>query len=379
MSEIDGGGSDGVTFLNGVAIEQATEGETHEGTDRGDELAAAKAAVKKVIDEEAKEEGKKAAKTAKEAREKDPLVPRDQDGKFQSTRDPVDEEKAAAVAKLKKEADDDTSALRKVLDERKSIAKYKREANEQLEKDRSDVRRVHAQVQAQQRENEAERARFASYRKDPLRLARESGYANPEDYILEMAQEGTPEGQAKRANRDLLERLDRAEQWQKQELAQREQNARRQQEDQSRSHREQVERSFLEEASKHEALVSMYKGHEVGLIAEADVIAEQYRRATGQEATFAELAEYIAERTEKWYKNRSSKNQASPEATAAQSAASSSGRPTQGSATGKKSLSPAGSAERRSLGNSFADLDGDERLAAAKTAVRAAIHASGER
>lgn len=377
-------GSGDVTFLNGQAVEQETGGETHEGTDHGDELVAAKAAVKKVLEAEAKEEGRKAAKEAKAHREKDPLVPRDGDGKFRSSADPVEAEKEAAVAALKKESDDDASALRKALTERRELAKFKKEASESLEKERQEVRRVYADTQRQRQEVEAEKARIAQYRsrKDPALLAREAGYANPEDYILELAQEGTPEGQARRANRELLDRLDRAEQWQKQELAQREQTRRQQEEHQQNAYRGQVERDFLSEASKHDSLVGLYKGYEVELITQADTVAQQYRKATGQEATFAEIAEYIAERTEKWYKNRVSKNGARqvPSGSGTQDGSSvSAGSPTQGSATGKKRPISATGSERRSLGTSLADLDGDERREMAMSAVRAAIAASGER
>lgn len=372
-------GSGDVTFLNGQAIEQKTEGEDHGGTDRGDELDAAKAAVKKVLEADAREEGKKAAKEAKEARAKDPLVPRDTNGKFQSTADPVEEEKAAAVKALKDEAEEDRSALQKALSERRATAQYKKQASAELEKERAEVRRIYQDTQRQRQEIEQEKARIASYKKDPVRLAREAGYANPEDYILELAQEGTPEGQARRANRDLLDRLDRAEQWQKQELAQREQQSRQHAERQLHQVRRDVEENFLRAASKHEVLVDMYKGSEIELIAQADVVAEQYRNKTGEEATFDEIAEYIAERNSRAYNKLMSKERAkAASAPGTQGGTSvSEGGPTQGSAGKKRPMSAAGS-ERRTLGKSFADLDGDERIAMAKTAVKAAIAASGD-
>ncbi len=147
---------------------------------------------------------------------------------------------------------------------------------------------------------------------------------------------------------------------------------------QKRNFRQHVEREFLKTAFEsktpdgtdlHPHLSSFYKGHEVGLLAEADVVAEQYRSVTGKEASFQEITEYLEERAAKWYKSMSG----------AQVVPTVTGKPTQGSVTGKKSLSPAGSSERRSLGNALKDLDGDERLEAAKEAVRSAIHHSGER
>lgn len=389
MADTAESGSDGgeVTFVNGQAVEQTTEGESHEGTDRGDELAEAKAAVKKAIEDDAREEGKKAAKEAKAAREKDPLVPRDRnpDGTFVPN-DPVDAEKEAAVAALKKEKTDEEDAgstLKKALAERKEVARFKKEAADQLERERQEVRQIHQRLRAQEAEIAKREEKMAMFRKDPVRAIRENGWDNPEEFILDIARDGTPEGQQARAHRELLDRLDRAEQWQKQELESRRQQAEQQEEHAKRANRESIERNFLTEASKHECLVGMYKGHEVELICQADIVAEKYRNATGKEATFGEIAEYLAERHEKWYTSRSSKNDAS--ASIAQdsqqrvAADIGAGRPTQGSATGKKRPTSAASSERRSLGTNFADLDGDERLEAAKTAVRAAIHASGER
>jgi hypothetical protein len=388
VAVIEGGTSDGgeVTFVNGQAVEQTTEGESHEGTDRGDELAAAKAAVKKALEEDAKEEGKKAAKEAKTAREKDPLVPRDRnpDGTFVQ-QDPVEADKEAAVKALKAEkADEDkeASALRKALAERKEAAKYKKEASEALEKDRAEVRRVYERLQAQEKALKEQEERLNLYKRDPVRAIRELGGSSPEDFILDIAQEGTPEGQAKRAHRELLERLDRAEQWQKQELESRQKQAEERELHQKRAHRQQIEQNFLTEASRHESLVDMYKGYEVELIAQADIVAEKYRDATGKDASFAEIAEYLAERHEKWYKNRAGKNGATGlgQPSAAQAAAViSAGSPTQGVTPGKKRPTSTSGSERRSLGASFADLEGEERLEAAKTAVRAAIAASGDR
>ncbi len=375
-------GDDGgdVTFVGGQAVEQTTAGEEPSG-EHGDELAAAKAAVKKAMEEDLKEEGKKAAKEAKSAREKDPLVPRDRgpDGKFLTT-DPVEKDKAEAVKKLTKPegADDDASALRKALTERKEQAKYKAEANAQLERDRQEARQIYQQLQRERQEIAAEKERLALLRKDPVRAIRENGWDKPEDFILDIAQDGTPEGQARRAQRALEAQIKELHDWKADQAKQIEAQRQEAEQGQRRQFRQNVEREFLNAASKHEALVSMYKGHEVGLIAEADVVAEQYRNVTGKEASFAEIAEYLAERTEQWYKSRS-KATSVPDSAGNQMASATQGRPTQGSATGKRTLSPAGSSERRSLGNSYADLDGDERREAAMTAVRSAIHASGER
>jgi hypothetical protein len=368
-----------VTFVGGKAVEQTTGGETPDG-DHGDELAAAKAAVKKALEEDLKAEGKKAAKDAKEAREKDPLVPRDRgpDGKFLPS-DSVEKEKAEATKKLEAETgseeDRDASALRKALQQRRDGAKQKAEAAAHLEKERNEARQIYAQLQRERAALEAERKKFEMFRTDPVRAIRENGWQKPEEFILDVAQEGTPEGQARRAQREMQQQLQEIREWREQQAKDAQARQQEAEQAQRRQYRQNVEREFLGEAGKHESLVGMYKGHEVELIAAADVVAEQYRNVTGKEATFAEIAEYLAERTERWYKTRSQAS-SMPAAAAQQTAAVTQGRPTQGSATGKRSLSPAGSSERRSLGNSYADLDGDERREAAMVAVRSAIHAS---
>ncbi len=370
-----------VTYQNGRAIEQTTEGETPDG-DHGDERAAAIAAVKAALEED----GKTAAKEAKAAREKDPLVPRDRgpDGKF-LVADPIEAEKAAAVAKLEKAkpepVDEEASALRKALSERREAAKYKAEANAQLERERAEVRAIHQQVQRERAAIEADKAKMAMFRKDPVRAIRENGWDNPEDFILDIAQDGTPEGAARRAQRELQAQIAELREWKQEQANQAQANAQRQQQAQSQQFRQNIERELLRtvfakdgESEKHPYTTAMYQGHEVSLIAEADLVAEQYRAVTGKEASFAEIAEYLEERSQKWYKSIHSKQggaQAAPPVTQ--------GRPPQGSATGKKSLSPAGGSERRTLGTTYADLDGEERREAAMTAVRAAIHHSGER
>jgi hypothetical protein len=216
-------------------------------------------------------------------------------------------------------------------------------------------------------------------RKDPIKAIKENGW-EAEDFILGIAQEGTPEGQARRQQREMQEQLAEIREWK----AQQAEAARKQeevfQEQKNRAYRQKVEQTFLATAfneEKHPHVASFYKGHEQGLIAEADVIAEQYRHLTGKEASFDDIAEYLEERAQKWYKSMSSGSSASSSGQQVLAPVTK-GRPTQGSVTGR-TLSPEGSSERRTLGATLKDLDGDERLAAAREAVAAAMHASGER
>lgn len=381
-----------VTYVGGRAVEQATEGETHEGTDHGDELAAAKAAVKAALEEE----GKKAAKEAKDHLEKDPVqrAARGKDGKFQSDKDPAEQEvedakealsKEMAKAepkepKKKDEADEDASALRKALQERKEAAKFKAEAAAELEKARQEARQFYQQLQREKQELAQEKARLEMLRKDPIRAIKENGW-DPEEFIMDIASDGTPEGQARRAQRELQAQIAELRNWKQEQAEQAQRQAVQAKEQEKAQFRRSVEQQFLNAAAarkedgthKNNHLVSMYKDDPAALIVQADLVAERYRQATGKEASFAEIAEYLEERAAKWYKSMS--NSSAPQV----GAPVTQGKPTLGSATGKRSLSPNGSSERRSLGVSLQDLDGDERRSAAMDAVRAALHASGER
>lgn len=379
-----------VTYVGGRAVEQSTEGDTHEGTDHGDELAAAKAAVKVALEEE----GKKAAKESADHLDKDPVqkAARGKDGKFKSDLEPAEQEVEDAKAKLSKElakaepkpkrdeADEDASALRKALTERKEAAKYKAEAAAEVEKARAEARQFYQQLQREKAELAQEKARLEILRKDPIRAIRENGW-DPEEFILDIANDGTPEGQARRQQRELQSQIAELRQWKQEQADQAVRAQERAQEQAKAQQRRSVEQTFLNTAAqrkedgthKNSHLVSMYKEDPEALIVQADMVADRYRKATGQEATFQEIAEYLEERAAKWYKSMSSGSAPQAGAPVTQ------GKPTQGSATGKRSLSPSGSSERRSLGVNLQDLDGDERRSAAMDAVRAALHASGER
>lgn len=365
VEETDGG----VTFVNGHAASQQTEGETAQPAD---ERSAAIAAVKEAMEAE----GKSAAKKAKEADEQDPLRPRDNterdaDGKFiKSGKKDAEPEKAAAAP------EEDAESLKAVLRQRKQIAQVKAQQAQEAQKAAQEIRQLRAEIEAERREVQAEKARFAALRSDPARAIREIGY-EPEEFILDLARENTPEGLQARQQRALADQLKELHNWKAEQAAERERAQQAQQQQQTVQYRRDVERAFIGVAmdeAKYPHL-GMYKGHEMGLLAEADVVAEQYRNLTGKEASFADVAEYIEERTANWYKTMSSRQgtQSTPS-----KAPVTQGKPTPGNATGR-TLSSEDASERRALGTSIRDLDGDERLAAAREAVGAAFRHSGER
>lgn len=371
-----------VTFVNGHAESQTTEGEgTGIATDERD---AAVAAVKAALKKEASEAGEKAAKEAKKADEQEPLRPRgnverDIDGKFKKS-GKVDGEGREVP---EKEPEADAESLKRVLKERKQIAAQKQVQQEAFQKQAQQLQAFQRQLQQQQRELEQDRARLAQLRKDPIRAIKENGW-DPESFILDLAQDGTPEGQERRRQKQLAEDLKEMQDWKAEQERQRNEYARRQKEAGAQQHRNNVEQNFASLAldeDKHPHLASFYKDNQKalrGLIQEGDDVADDYRELTGKEASLEEIVEYLEERRANWYKSRSGGSALGRISQGANSQAPvTKGRPTQGSATGR-TLSPEDGSERRALGTSLKDLDGDERLAAAREAVGAALRASGE-
>ena len=401
-NEDTGSGEADVTFVNGRAVEQNAEGFQPDG-DHGDELAAAKEAVKKAMSAEAQETGKKAAKVAKDTVEKDPILKETERqealkaGKEdqQSVKKPVAEAKTEAKPD-QEEPDEDATTLRRALTERKELAKYKAEASAEIEKMRNEVRTFYRQLQDEKAQVAKDKEQLALLKKDPLRAIRENGW-DPEEFILDIANDGTPEGQAKRREREreqlLNAKLKEIDDWK----ASQEQAKKEAEEEQGRrqynDNLKRVETDFLRTCGakgedgnhKHPNLVSFYKSDPEELCEVAHRVADRYRAATtvrdqygrvieqGKEATYGEIAEYIEERQRKWYLSKSDEGTVAKDATQ-----SVKGKPTQGSVTGKRSLNPSTSGERRSLGKEMRDLDGDERLEAAREAVRAALHASSD-
>ncbi len=366
-----------VTFVGGKAESQTTEGE---GSGIAvDERDAAVAAVKEALKKEARADGEKAAKQAKDNSDQDPLRPRADvergaDGKFlKSGKDPVADKRPEPTV------EEDGQNLKRVLAERKQIASQKEVQRQELAKQTQQLQQAQRQLQAQQAELDRREARMNQLRSDPIRAIKENGW-DPESFILDIAQDGTPEGQRSRQQRELQAQYAEMKAWKAEQERVHLQNQERQQQAQRDNHRANVEQSFVALAlneAKHPHLAAFYTGHEAGLVAEGDSVADQYRNLTGKEASGEEIAEYLEERAATWYKSMSAKAQGATQATTKTQVAVPQGRSTQGSATGR-TLSPDDSSERRSLGKSYQDLDGEERLAVAREAVGAALRASGE-
>jgi len=366
-----------VTYVGGQAVEQHEAAETQmPGEDRD----AAIAAVKEALEAE----GKKAAEAAKEADEndihkpkgmkKDGPPPKDpKTGKFL----PRDGQDAAGTKENPEDSeniDPDTANVKQVLKARQKIAAQKQKQQQEYQQQQQELQRQYYQIQQMAAKVERDRQLVEQLKKDPVRAVREAGW-DPEEFIMSLAKEGTEEGKMARLLREQNQRLDEMNRWKEEQARAAQEAQERAQYQQMVQYRQQMERQFLGHVASEENfphINTFYNGREHSLIAEADMVAAQYRELTGKEASLEDIAEYIeevlAERAGKWYdKTKSSKV----------NAPSNAGKPARG-ATGK-TLTNSDASDRRSVGKDISELDGDERLEAARTAVRAALaHSSTE-
>ncbi len=361
-----------VTFVGGKAIEQTEAVDSNLDRDSREE---AKAAVRKAI----QEAGESSAKTAKENRGKDPFKPeipeRGEDGKFLPKDGPTEPAKDAPEEDL----DLDKASVKQLLKARERVAAIKREGSEvkgelarerqELSNQQAELRRAYQEIQAMSAQVKRDHAAIQSLKSDPARAIRELGY-DPEQYIIDLAQEGTPEGAAKRQHRELQAQIKEMQDWKAEQLRQAQDWQSQQHEAAVRHQRDNAVKNFLNlglNEEKYPHVANFYKGRERALVAEADLTAEEYRTLSGgREGSFEDILDFledqVAEKANSWY---SKKAGAGSKATQA---------PAPKGVSKGKALSPEGSGERRTLApRDLSGLDADERLEAAKQAVAIAM------
>lgn len=387
-----------VTYVGGIAVEQ------NEGLDSNlevDEREAAKEAVRKAIAGEAEEVGKEAAKAAK-TKKASPFKPegmetddgsddrdvspkhvkatdaapeRGPDGKFL----PKEGKPAKEPAEVKDEEEQldlDKASVKQLLKAREKVAALKRDAKSEVEQARAEFEQQRAAFQRQQQEFQYQQQQIAKQyqtlqrlKSDPASAVRDIGL-DPEKFILDLAEEGSPEGMAKRQYRELQAQINEMKAWKDQQAKQYEEQKRQQQYDAVVHARQTAVADFVKlgtDDEKYPLVSTFYKGHERSLVARGDIAAQEYRELSGgKEGSYEDILDYIedqlAERASSWYSKKHSDSTGSQKVETPK--AKSKG----------KSLSPNGSGERRSLQpKSLKDLDGDERLEAARQAVSVAL------
>lgn len=386
MSEVvsvDASEGTNVTFVGGKAIEQT---EAQESNLPQDEREAAKAAVKKAISEAAKATGEEAAETAKAQRKANPWRPdgaetteRGPDGKFLPK-----EAKAEAKpeAEPEEDLDLDKASVKQIIKAREKVAQIKREAKDEsskarqeIESSRAQLNQFYQQLEHQKAQLARETQRLQGLRSNPAQALREMGI-DPQQYILDLAQDGTPEGEQKRQFKAIQDQIEEMKAW-KQEQAN---HFQRQQQEQQLQYHKQVRQNavgtFLKlglDEEKYPHVSQFYGGRQKALVAEGDLISEEYRNLTGKEGSYEEILDYIedelADRAKSWYSKTYGKAQ--------KVSADTTPPKTQVKSAKGKSLNPEASGERRTLSpKDLRDLDSDERLEAAKQAVKQALASS---
>lgn len=377
--------TDNVQFVGGVAVEQTDGSAIEEGGNENRE--AAKAAVRKALGG-----AKKAPKEAPEAKEpSEAKEPQEADKEEEEDKASEDEDEAPKSKAKKKDEDEDLdpdkASLKQVLKHREKIAKAKadqskawREEQAQLQAQISQQRQM---LQQEQMRVQQEMAKLQKLRSDPAAAVRENGW-DPEEFILNLAQSGTPEGKQQAQMRMMQQQLQEQAQWREQMLQAQQRAAEEAQHRQAAEYRTHVERTFLKSAldeKKYPHIAEMYKGREAALVSEGDIIAAQFRHLTGREADFATdipdyIEEVLAERAKAWYDKfgKSKYGSQQVDESAEEESASEVENRTSGRKPIGKTLNPDSSGERRALSRIDKDLDGDERIELARAEVRKALN-----
>lgn len=405
MSETEGT----VTFVGGHAIEQHTASESNVEPDiREKALEAVREAVKKA--------GEDSAEDAASGKAKNPFKPegasekieveRGPDGKFVAKTEGTPAPKASKTKETKEEpASEDSedeidvtkASVKQLLKAREKVAAVKKEASQvkdslarerqQIAKDAAQLREAYELLQGQQRALEEERKRVSLIKSDPARAVREIGL-DPEEFILNLAQEGTPEGKAKREYQALQQQIAEVKAWKEEQDLQIQNYKAFQQQRQVEAIRQRAVNDFLTlgmSEEKYPLVSSFYKGQEKALVALGDIYSEEFRHLSGgREGSYDQILDYIedelAERVTNWYKKNNNKNSETKSQKDSEGASVKNQKTGQSQGSKGKSLNPEVSAERRTLTQKdLRDLDADERIEAAKQAVAVAVAASRSR
>lgn len=282
------------------------------------------------------------------------------------------------------EDDTDGENLRKVLKNRAKIAKEKAKAAEENQRIQQEFGRQKAALEQQAWEIEQGRKQLQRLKENPVEAVRAAGW-DPEAFIMDLAQSGTPEGQAQAKLRAMEQQIaQQNSQWEALQRQQ-EQNIARAQYEQAVNYRQSMETQFLAvttDAKQSPYTAAFYKGREAALLAEGDIIAKQYNELTGKIAYPQQIAEYmeevLAERAEAWYKetvkSRTSQEDDEEEDDTVEEEAETQASGVKGKRPKVSRTIESSPRDKRSLtSKNLADLDEDELREQARANVRLAI------
>lgn len=286
------------------------------------------------------------------------------------------EKEAPKVVEKAKPANDNEEPQEQETEEQKLSVKEilrertrERKERERLKSERESYESAQRELHNLKSELERERAWFQELRRSPEKAVAAAGW-KPDEFILDIANLDTPEGQTARQLRQLQEENKHLrssfEQWEQRQKQQAE-------EAQQWAHQQakaQVEQEFVSvalDAEKFPSLARAYGFRQSSLVREAHEIGAEYHRRTGVWASHEEIAQYL-ESLISGEAHASSKN-------GAQQQARSSGKSPQLRGQGNaRPLNTSAASERRTIASDDAEgMSEDDRIAAAKAAVRATL------
>lgn len=386
-----------VTYVGGKALEQTdtakSEAPATGDAQRDSEREAAVKAVREAIGKAAKEAKESAPRVAKTDGFRPPGAKSESD--TEATPEPKAKAKPETHSQTKPEPDDedvdlDKASVKQLFKHREKLAAAKREAVTQhqqemakIQAERQAIQQEYQRIQQERAQIQRQAQKLSALKSDPARAVLEAGW-EPEDFILSLAREGTEEGKMARALRQQQQELAELKAYREEQIRQQQEYAQQQQLQHEAYRRQTVEQTFLKSALDEKArphTAAFYKGRERALVAEGDLVAAEYRELTGKEADLDQIADYIedqlAQRAKLWYETARKLGLTDYEAqqVAASEIGGDGGTGASVPPAGKrgKTLSGSMASERRSLGSALKDLDGEERLEAAKEAVRQAL------
>jgi hypothetical protein len=238
------------------------------------------------------------------------------------------------------------------------------QAVSQAQKAMQEAQRVHQEAQ-QLMAQARQAAQWAQQLKsDPIKALQAAG-VDPEAFIMQLANEGTPQSLADKKLQEQDRKLKEFEEWKSAQERKAQEAAKQAQLAQIQQFRSSVETEFFQkvESSKHikEAMEAGLFTKE-DLVQKGDSVADQYRQLTGQEASLADIVAYIDSQVGKAYQKLKGTQQVAAPVIQPKPGPSAKKAPV--------TLSADDASERRSLDKQVSlEMDRDERIKLANKAV----------
>lgn len=265
--------------------------------------------------------------------------------------------------------------IQQALSKRNQTFKEREAAKQEAETIKAEAYRMKQEAEQFQAKLQYQYKQMAEFARDlkhnPAEAIRKAGL-DPEEFILGLAREGTPEGALQKQLREQNEKIQEFERWKREQGESYQRQQQQEQERQAAAFRQKVENDFHSMATS-DKYANVKKAVETGLLSrqslvlEGDSIADKYREATGQEASLDDILEYIDGQVSSAISKLSGASQVKAPQTPGRPAQASAARP-QG-----RTLSADNASERRTLQRDLSDGSSEERREAAKSAVKAVL------